>query len=41
MVWTLCEDPRAELYTNPASLEMVRRYDHDVGAFEDDILKGK
>ncbi len=41
MVWALIQDPRAELYTNPASPEMVRRYYQDVGAFEDEMLKLK
>jgi NADP-dependent 3-hydroxy acid dehydrogenase YdfG len=41
MVCALIENPKAELYTNPASLEMVRRYYQDVGAFEDEMFKGK
>ncbi|MGZ4886231.1 MAG: SDR family oxidoreductase [Candidatus Aminicenantales bacterium] len=38
MVWALIESPKAELYTNPASPEMVRRYYQDVGAFEDEMF---
>ena len=41
MVWELVENPKAELYTNPASSETVRRYYQDVGAFEDEMFKGK
>ncbi|MGD1009793.1 MAG: SDR family oxidoreductase [Candidatus Aminicenantales bacterium] len=41
MVWALIQDPRAELYTNPASPEMVRRYYQNVGAFEDEMLNIK
>lgn len=41
MVWELVENPKAELYTNPASPEMVRRYYQDVGAFEDEMFKGR
>lgn len=40
-VWGLIENPKAELYTNPASPEIVRRYYQDVGAFEDEMFKGK
>lgn len=41
MVWALLANPKAELYTNPASSEVARRYYQDVGAFEDDLFKGK
>jgi NADP-dependent 3-hydroxy acid dehydrogenase YdfG len=41
MVWALIENPKAELYTNPASLETARRYYQDVGAFEDEMFKGR
>jgi short-subunit dehydrogenase len=34
----LIERPEAEIYTNPASPELVRRYYADVGAFEAQIL---
>lgn len=40
MVWELVENPKAELYTNPASPEMVRRYYQDVVAFEDEMFRG-
>jgi short-subunit dehydrogenase len=40
MIWALIENPKAELYTNPASQDMVRRYYQDVGDFEDDLFKG-
>jgi hypothetical protein len=30
----LIEEPAAELYTNPASPEIARRYYEDIGAFE-------
>jgi hypothetical protein len=30
----LIEHPQAEIYTNPASSELVRHYYADVGAFE-------
>ena len=30
----LVEHPVAEIYTNPASADLVRRYYEDVGAFE-------
>jgi NAD(P)-dependent dehydrogenase (short-subunit alcohol dehydrogenase family) len=41
MVWALIGNPKAELYTNPASPETARRYYQDVGAFEDEMFKGK
>ncbi len=41
MVRALIEDPKAELYTNPSSPEMVARYYRDVGAFEDQMFGGK
>jgi hypothetical protein len=34
----LIAQPEAEIYTNPASPELVRRYYADVGAFEAQIL---
>jgi hypothetical protein len=34
----LIEHPVAELYTNPASPAMARRYFEDVGAFEESLL---
>jgi NADP-dependent 3-hydroxy acid dehydrogenase YdfG len=40
-VFALIENPKAELYTNPASPEMVVRYYRDVGAFEDEMFGGK
>jgi NAD(P)-dependent dehydrogenase (short-subunit alcohol dehydrogenase family) len=34
------EHPMAEIYTNPASAEMARRYFEDVGAFEAGLREG-
>jgi len=32
---SLIEHPQPEIYTNPASAEIARRYYQDVGAFEE------
>jgi NAD(P)-dependent dehydrogenase (short-subunit alcohol dehydrogenase family) len=37
----LIENPKAELYTNPASPELAARYYQDVGAFEDEMFGGQ
>lgn len=39
LVGALIENPKAELYTNPANPEMVTHYYRDVGAFEDEMFK--
>lgn len=41
LVWALIMSPKAELYTNPASPEIAARYYRDVGAFEDELTKGR
>lgn len=38
-VANLIENPKPELYTNPASAEMVRRYYEDVAAFEENFRR--
>ena len=40
-VRTLIENPKADLYTNPASPELAARYYQDVGAFEDEMFGGR
>jgi hypothetical protein len=41
LVWALIKNPKAELYTNPASPEIATRYYRDVGAFEDEMFGGQ
>jgi NAD(P)-dependent dehydrogenase (short-subunit alcohol dehydrogenase family) len=38
LVWGLVENPKAELYTSPATPDLVGRYYRDVGAFEDQMF---
>jgi NAD(P)-dependent dehydrogenase (short-subunit alcohol dehydrogenase family) len=38
LIWDLIGNPKAELYTNPATREIVTRYYRDVGAFEDEVF---
>jgi hypothetical protein len=33
----LIDNPRAEIYTNPSSADLVQRYYRDVPAFEDEL----
>jgi hypothetical protein len=40
-ICALIENPKAELYTNPAAPDLVVRYCRDVGAFEDEMFGGK
>jgi hypothetical protein len=40
LVWDLIQNPKAELYTNPASPGLAARYYRDVGAFEDEMFGG-
>jgi NAD(P)-dependent dehydrogenase (short-subunit alcohol dehydrogenase family) len=38
LVWALVENPKAELYTNPATPDLAARYYRDVGGFEDQMF---
>jgi NADP-dependent 3-hydroxy acid dehydrogenase YdfG len=41
LIWALIENPKPELYTNPATTEIVVRYYRDVAAFEDELFMRK
>jgi NADP-dependent 3-hydroxy acid dehydrogenase YdfG len=41
LIWALIENPKPELYTNPATPEIVVRYYRDVAAFEDELFMRK
>ncbi|GEM_PF-5975771 len=41
LVCALIDSPRTELYTNPATQEIVSRDYRDVGAFEDGMIEGR
>jgi NADP-dependent 3-hydroxy acid dehydrogenase YdfG len=38
LVWDLIQNPKAEVYTNPASPDLAAGYYRDVGAFEDGMF---
>jgi len=40
VIASLIENPKSEIYTNPASAEIARRYREDVDAFEMNLMKG-
>ncbi len=39
ILFELIQNPRPEIYTNPSSPDMARRYFEDVAAFEDNMFK--
>jgi NADP-dependent 3-hydroxy acid dehydrogenase YdfG len=39
ILFELIKNPKPEIYTNPSSPDMARRYYEDVAAFEDNMLK--
>ena len=39
ILFGLIKNPKPEIYTNPASPDMARRYYEDVAAFEDNMIK--
>ncbi|MCL4469427.1 MAG: SDR family oxidoreductase [Deltaproteobacteria bacterium] len=39
ILFELIKNPKPEIYTNPASPDMARRYYEDVAAFEDNMVK--
>ena len=41
VIASLIENPAAEVYTNPASRDLVQRYYQDVGAFEENALRAQ
>lgn len=41
LVWDLIQNPKPELYTNPASPGLAARYYRDVGVFEDEMFGGQ